>query len=188
MREQTTIRLPAELMEQLRREAQERGVSFNDYLLVLIHKARKELWFYRVVIRNLRYKRAKRVRFPLRLNAAQHRRDSVSFHKYRLESAMWIAVYPLPWYSLRFHIDFILIIKRNRNNIKIHIDISEFTWYYIHSEFTMKGETMQMARIMTVRPPDELFEELTARSKELGITRNALILQILWDWAKKQTS
>lgn len=47
---------------------------------------------------------------------------------------------------------------------------------------------MQMARIMTVRPPDELFEELTARSKELGITRNALILQILWDWAKKQVS
>lgn len=43
MREQTTIRLPTELMEQLRREAQERGVSFNDYLLVLIHKARKEL-------------------------------------------------------------------------------------------------------------------------------------------------
>lgn len=43
MREQTTIRLPAELMEQLRREAQERGVSFNDYLLVLIHKARKAL-------------------------------------------------------------------------------------------------------------------------------------------------
>lgn len=30
-REQTTIRLPAELMEQLRREAQEIGMSFNDY-------------------------------------------------------------------------------------------------------------------------------------------------------------
>lgn len=42
-RKQMTIRLPAELMEQLHREAQERGMSFNDYLIVLIHKARGEL-------------------------------------------------------------------------------------------------------------------------------------------------
>lgn len=42
-REQITIRLPAEPMEQLRREAQEIGMSFNDYLVALIHKARKEL-------------------------------------------------------------------------------------------------------------------------------------------------
>lgn len=39
-REQTTIRLSAELMEQLRREAQ---ISFNDYPMILIRKARKEL-------------------------------------------------------------------------------------------------------------------------------------------------
>jgi predicted DNA binding CopG/RHH family protein len=43
MREQTTIRLPAELMEQLRREAQERGMSFNDYLVALIQRARGKL-------------------------------------------------------------------------------------------------------------------------------------------------
>lgn len=42
-REQTIIRLSAELMEQLRREAQERGISFNDYPMILIRKARKEL-------------------------------------------------------------------------------------------------------------------------------------------------
>lgn len=47
---------------------------------------------------------------------------------------------------------------------------------------------MRMARIMTVRPPDELFEKLSAWSKELGMTRNALILQILWDWVKKQAN
>ncbi len=42
-REQTTICLPAELMEQLRREAQERGIGFNGYPMSLIRKARKEL-------------------------------------------------------------------------------------------------------------------------------------------------
>lgn len=35
-REQTTIRLPAELKERLQREADRRGVSFNDYLLFLL--------------------------------------------------------------------------------------------------------------------------------------------------------
>lgn len=40
-REQTTIRLPAKLMEQLRKEADRRGVSFNDYLLWLIIQARQ---------------------------------------------------------------------------------------------------------------------------------------------------
>jgi len=42
-REQTTLRLPAELMEQLKQEAQEMGVSFNGYLLMLIHKGRHDL-------------------------------------------------------------------------------------------------------------------------------------------------
>lgn len=47
---------------------------------------------------------------------------------------------------------------------------------------------MRMARIMTVRPPDELFAEITARAKKLGITRNALIVFILQNWAKKQVN
>ncbi len=38
-REQTTIRLPAELKDRLQREADRRGVSFNDYLLWLIIQA-----------------------------------------------------------------------------------------------------------------------------------------------------
>lgn len=38
-REQTTIRLPAGLKEQLQREAQERGISFNEYVLWLIQKS-----------------------------------------------------------------------------------------------------------------------------------------------------
>lgn len=45
-----------------------------------------------------------------------------------------------------------------------------------------------MQKIMTVRPPDDLAEMLSAAAKRLGMTRNALILQILWDWAKKQAS
>lgn len=40
-REQTTLRFPPELKEKLQREAQERGVSFNEYVLWLIRKARK---------------------------------------------------------------------------------------------------------------------------------------------------
>ena len=40
-REQTTIRLPGELMEELKQEADELGMSFNGYVLWLIDKARR---------------------------------------------------------------------------------------------------------------------------------------------------
>lgn len=40
-REQTTIRLPAELKEQLQREADRMGISLNDYLLRLIIRGRQ---------------------------------------------------------------------------------------------------------------------------------------------------
>jgi len=39
-REQTTIRLPEELMEQLKQEAERKGVSLNAYLTLLIHEGR----------------------------------------------------------------------------------------------------------------------------------------------------
>lgn len=42
-----------------------------------------------------------------------------------------------------------------------------------------------MASIMTVRAPDDLRKTLTEQAKKLGYPRNALILQILRDWAKK---
>ena len=41
MREQTTLRLPPELKEELQREAQENGMSLNDYLLWLIRLGRE---------------------------------------------------------------------------------------------------------------------------------------------------
>ena len=41
-REQTTIRLPAELKEALQREAERKGFSFNAYLLLLIDKGRRD--------------------------------------------------------------------------------------------------------------------------------------------------
>ena len=44
-----------------------------------------------------------------------------------------------------------------------------------------------MASIMTVRAPAELQEILSLQAKTLGLARNALILQILWDWVVHQS-
>lgn len=41
MRVETIIRLPKWLKEELMQEAGERGYSFNEYVLLLIHKARQ---------------------------------------------------------------------------------------------------------------------------------------------------
>ena len=38
----------------------------------------------------------------------------------------------------------------------------------------------------TLRIPESLFESLKSKSQELGISINARILQILWDWAEKE--
>lgn len=40
-RKQVTIRLPAQLVEQLMQEAANLGISFNAYVLILIDKARQ---------------------------------------------------------------------------------------------------------------------------------------------------
>ena len=46
-----------------------------------------------------------------------------------------------------------------------------------------------MATIMTVRAPDKLQKILSDEAKPLGLTRNGLILQILWDWVdSKETT
>lgn len=37
-REQTTIRLPAELNEWLRQEAKRKGISFNSYILMILNE------------------------------------------------------------------------------------------------------------------------------------------------------
>ena len=37
-REQTTIRLPAELKRELQREADERGISFNAYIVIILQQ------------------------------------------------------------------------------------------------------------------------------------------------------
>lgn len=41
MKQQTTIRLPDELKEQLQREAVLKGISFNAYVLLLIDRGRR---------------------------------------------------------------------------------------------------------------------------------------------------
>ena len=43
-----------------------------------------------------------------------------------------------------------------------------------------------MLNQMTVRAPEELHEELKIRAGKQGLTRNALILNILWDWIRKE--
>ncbi|WP_158570854.1 hypothetical protein [Roseburia sp. OF03-24] len=43
-----------------------------------------------------------------------------------------------------------------------------------------------MVNQMTVRAPEDLQEELKIRAGKQGLTRNALVLNILWDWVKKE--
>lgn len=40
--------------------------------------------------------------------------------------------------------------------------------------------------IMTVRAPDKLQKLLKEKASEQGQTRNALVLQILWNWAEQE--
>ncbi len=43
-----------------------------------------------------------------------------------------------------------------------------------------------MAKIMTIRPPEELHNILKRTAKKSGYTMNALVLHILWDWLEKE--
>lgn len=38
----------------------------------------------------------------------------------------------------------------------------------------------------TFRMPEELYQMLDERAEELGVSKNALILQILWDYVEKR--
>lgn len=42
-----------------------------------------------------------------------------------------------------------------------------------------------MENIMTVRVPESLQQILSQNAKELGLTRNSLVINILWDWVKQ---
>ena len=43
-----------------------------------------------------------------------------------------------------------------------------------------------MSKIMTVRPPESLKQQLKEAAKQKGYTMNQLVLQILWDWLKNK--
>ncbi len=43
-----------------------------------------------------------------------------------------------------------------------------------------------MQNIMTIRPPEKLKEWLKKEAKEQGFTVNGLVLNILWDYLKKE--
>lgn len=42
-----------------------------------------------------------------------------------------------------------------------------------------------MAKIMTIRPPDELKDLISQSAKYRGYTINQMVLQILWEWLDK---
>ncbi len=39
---------------------------------------------------------------------------------------------------------------------------------------------------MLIRAPEELKDKITTEAKRIGISTNALLLQILWTWLKEQ--
>ena len=43
-----------------------------------------------------------------------------------------------------------------------------------------------MIEKILLRAPKKLKDALQGKSKQLGVSMNALILQILWDWSKEQ--
>lgn len=43
-----------------------------------------------------------------------------------------------------------------------------------------------MAKIMTIRPPENLRIKLRRCSKQMGLTLNSLIIQILWEWVNER--
>lgn len=43
-----------------------------------------------------------------------------------------------------------------------------------------------MNPIMTIRAPQELQRELSRQAQKMGFTRSTLVLNILWDWLKRQ--
>ncbi len=45
-----------------------------------------------------------------------------------------------------------------------------------------------MSKIMTVRPSEQIYKELSRKAREVGITRNALVCNILYEWLKIEES
>lgn len=45
-----------------------------------------------------------------------------------------------------------------------------------------------MISVVTVRMPNELKEFLKDSASKQGLTRNSLVLQILWEWVNKNVS
>ena len=43
-----------------------------------------------------------------------------------------------------------------------------------------------MTAIMTVRAPEDMQRKLSEKAQSVGLTRNALVLQILQEWLKKE--
>lgn len=48
----------------------------------------------------------------------------------------------------------------------------------------VKKMTSENRKRFTFRIPSDLFELLQEKAKRTGVSTNALILQILWDWEK----
>ena len=50
----------------------------------------------------------------------------------------------------------------------------------------VKNMTNDNRARFTFRMPEELYQMLDERAEELGVSKNALILQILWDYVEKR--
>lgn len=50
----------------------------------------------------------------------------------------------------------------------------------------MKGESILDVQQTTLRIPKKLFQFLKTKAKAKGVSLNALILHILWEYAEKQ--
>ena len=87
--------------------------------------------------------------------------------------------------SKRCHYDYNLFgIKKS---IFILTSVISLDIIQIKGDITMKNNGGDcMNAILTIRPPDELRNLIRATAKRKGLTVNALVLQILWDWIKAQ--
>ena len=50
----------------------------------------------------------------------------------------------------------------------------------------MRGDLLDKIKITTLRIPSELLNKINIYSKQKGISKNALILNILWGWLENK--
>lgn len=80
-----------------------------------------------------------------------------------------------------------MLSQRIREKYFQSIDKVNTLWYIaddnkVNTPWKKEGESMAQ---MLIRPPDDLKDRLQAEARQKGLTLNALVLNILWDWAQR---